>query len=126
MANGFDTTFESDGLALHVDLLYTVTNNQLIYVDGWLGIAQEDGVSGDMIALNVDRREYQLIVPTSVALEKGDILYITVANVTGHTLNDNAYSKTSGAGKVAFFKCTMDQDLDTGLVTGIMLPPFAS
>lgn len=126
MATGENTYLESDGKAVNVTLdAGDVVKDQVAVVEGWLGIAGSNGESGDTIALIVDRREYQFTVPSALAVEKGDIVYITVADLTGHTPDDTAYSKSSGAGKVAFFKATSDQD-DNDVVTGIMLMPFAS
>lgn len=115
-----DTFFESDGKAVDVDLLHTVTKGQVAVIDGWLGITAGAGESGEEIALIVDDREYQFYVPTALAVSKGDIVYIDVTDLTGHTPDSTAYSKTAGANKVAFFKATMDQD-DNDLVTGILL-----
>lgn len=119
MATG-DTYFESDGKAVNVDLLYTVGKAEVAVVDGWLGIAGQSGDSGDQIALIVDDREYQFYVPSSLSVSKGDIVYLEVADVTGHTPDDTAYGTSAGAGKIAFFKATADKD-DNDLVTGIML-----
>lgn len=119
MATG-DTYFESDGKAVNVDLLYTVGKAEVAVVDGWLGIAGQSGDSGDQIALIVDDREYQFYVPSGLSVSKGDIVYLEVADVTGHTPDDTAYGTSAGAGKIAFFKATADKD-DNDLVTGIML-----
>lgn len=115
---------ESDGLSVNVDLLYDVTKDQIAVVDGWLGIAASDGESGDTIALNIDRREYQFTVPSTLSVSKGDIVYIEVADVTGHTPDDSAYGTSAGAGKVAYFKATADVDANycvTGIVLGQLL-----
>lgn len=114
------TYFESDGKAVNVDLLYTVAKGQPIVVDGWTGIAGGDGASGETIALIADNREYQFLVPTGLSVSKGDIVYITVATVTGHYPDDEAYTTSAGAGKVAFFKATADKDAND-IVTGVML-----
>lgn len=120
MVTGADTYFESDGKSVNVTLIATVVKDQVAVVEGWLGITGSDGDSGDTIALIADNREYQFTVPTALDVAKGDIVYITVADLTGHTPDDTAYTKTAGAGKVAFFKATSDQD-DNDVVTGIML-----
>ena len=114
------TWLESDGKAVDVDLLYTVLKGQPIYVDGWLGLAAQSGDSGDSIALIADDREYQFLVPAGLSVSKGDIVYITVATVTGHYPDDEAYTTSAGAGKVAFFKATADKDANN-IVTGVML-----
>lgn len=122
---GEDTYKESDGKAVQVDLLYTVKARQVAVVDGWLGVAVAGGESGDEIALDVSPIERQFTVPAGLSVSKGDVVYIEVADLTGHTPDDTAYSTTAGAGKVAFFKATMDKNA-SNVVTGIVLPPFAS
>lgn len=114
------THFESDGLATNVDLLYTVLKDTVIYAQGWLGIAGENGLSGETIALIADNREYQFKVPAGLAVAKGAIVYVTVATVTGHYPDDEAYTTTAGAGKIAFFKATAAKDA-ANIVTGTML-----
>lgn len=112
--------FESDGKAVNVDLLYTVAKGAVIVGDGWLGIAAAAGDSGDTIALIADNREYQFKVPSGLTVNKGDIVYITVATITGHYPDDEAYVTSAGAGKHAFFKATADKDANN-IVTGIMI-----
>lgn len=117
---GVYSHLESDGKAVNVDLLYTVAAKSVIYAEGWLGLAGDSGDSGDTIALVADDREYQFEVPTGLSVSKGDIVYITVATVTGHYPDDEAYGTSAGAGKIAFFKATADKDAND-IVTGIML-----
>ncbi len=117
---GSEAYFESDGKAVNVDLLYTVAKNSVIYADAWLGLAGDDGDSGDSIALIADNREYQFEVPSGLSVSKGDIVYITVATATGHYPDDEAYGTSAGAGNIAFFKATADKDANN-IVTGIML-----
>jgi hypothetical protein len=112
--------FESDGKAVNVDLLYEVAKGSVIVAEGWLGLAGEDGESGKSVALIVDNREYQFVVPAGLTVNKGDIVYITVATVTGHYPDDEAYTTSAGAGHIAFFKATADKTADN-IVTGIML-----
>jgi hypothetical protein len=117
---GVPNYFYSDGKAVDVDLLYTVAKDSVIYADGWLGLAGEDGLSGETIALVADDREYQFEVPTGLSVSKGNIVYITVATVTGHYPDDEAYTTSAGAGKIAFFKATADKTAND-IVTGVML-----
>ena len=112
--------FESDGKAVNIDLLYTVTKDSVIYADGWLGLAGQSGNSGDTIALIADDREYQFTVPVGLSVAKGNIVYITVATVTGHFPDDEAYTTSAGAGQIAFFKATAAKDANN-IVTGIMI-----
>lgn len=119
---GENTYLESDGKSVEVDLLYDVEKGQLVVVDGWLGIANASGNSGSPITLSVDGREYQLTVPAALNVAKGDVIFVELADVTGHKPDDSAYSKSAGAGKVAAFKATMDQNTDN-VVTAVMLGP---
>lgn len=112
--------FESDGKAVNVDLLYEVAKGSVIVAEGWLGLAGGGGKSGDSVALIVDNREYQFTVPAGLSVSKGDIVYVTVATVTGHYPDDEAYGTSAGEGKIAFFKATADKTADN-IVTGIML-----
>lgn len=116
---------ESDGQGVQVDLTYTVVAQQLAVVEGWTGVTVEAGDSGDTIALDVAMVERQWEVPTALAVAKGDIVYLEVADLTGHTPDDTAYSKTAGAGKIALFKATSAQD-GNDVVTGIFLGQLAS
>jgi hypothetical protein len=118
---GTPTYFESDGKAVNVTLnAGDVVKGAVVYVDGWLGIAGEDADSGDTLALIADDREYQFEVPAGLAVAKGAIVYITVATVTGHYPDDEAYTTTAGAGKLAFFKATAAKDANN-IVTGVMI-----
>jgi len=116
---------ESDGRAVNVDLLYSVEALQVAVVDDWLGITLESGDSGDVIALEIAGIERQFEVPSTLSVAKGAIVYVEVADVTGHTPDDTAYSTSAGAGKVAFFKATAAKDANN-VVTGIMLGQLAS
>lgn len=117
---GSKTYFESDGKAVNVNLLYTVAKDAVVYVDGWLGFSGDSGDSGDTIALTADNREYQVLVPSGLSVSKGDILYITIATVTGHYPDDEAYTTSAGAGKRAFIKATAAKDANN-VVTGVMI-----
>lgn len=113
--------FESDGKAVNVTLTNgPVVKGAVAVVNGWVGIAEESALSGETLALAVDDREYQVKVPAGLTATKGLILYITVATITGHYPDDEAYTTTAGAGKVAFMKLTSDKDANN-IVTGIML-----
>lgn len=124
MAAGDQTFKESDGKAVNVTLSSTVLKDWLVVVEGWIGIADSSGDSGEEIALSVDNYEYQLTVPSGLAVAKGAIIYITVATITGHRPDDAAYTTSAGAGKVAVFKATAAKDVNN-VVTGIMLASAA-
>ena len=118
---GVPTFFESDGKAVNVILTDgDVVKGAVSVINGWVGITGQDADSGDTLALIVDNREHQFTVPAGLAVAKGEIVYITVATITGHYPDDEAYTKTAGAGKVALFKATAAKDANN-IVTGIML-----
>lgn len=115
------TYLESDGKAVNVTLnAGNVEKGAVVVVEGWVGIAGEDALSGETLALICDDCEYQFLVPAGLTVAKGAIVYITVATITGHYPDDEAYTTTAGAGKVAFFKATAAKDANN-MVTGIML-----
>lgn len=116
-----DTYYESDGQAVNVDLTYSVTARDLVVVQSWVGVAVETGESGDTIALDISGVERQLQVPASLSVSKGATIYLEVADLTGHTPDDTAYSTSSGAGKIALMKATAAKDA-SNIVTGIMFP----
>ena len=120
MAVGDIKALQTDGKAVDVTLSHTVTANQAAYVEGFLGFVHSDGDSGDTVAMNQDKREYQLIVPTALAVSKGDTIYIDVTDLTGHTPDSTAYYKAADTNRVAFMKATADQDAND-VVTGILL-----
>lgn len=111
---------ESDGKAVNCALTAAVVKGAVMYAEGWLGIAGGDGASGDTVACIVDEREYQFKVPAGLTVTKGLIVYITVATTTGHYPDDEAYTTSAGAGKIAFFKATADKD-SNNIVTGVMI-----
>lgn len=117
---------ESDGKSVNVDLLYTVEAQQLIVADGWAGITVEAGESGETIALDIEMGvERQLEVPSTLAVAKGDIVYLEIADVTGHTPDSTAYTTSAGSGKIALLKATAAKDANN-VVTGIFLGQLAS
>lgn len=119
---GENTHKESDGRAVKVDLLYTVSAEDVVYADGWLGVAVGAGASGDNVAINIDRNEYQFTVPSGLAVSKGDIVRLdTTAITTSHVPPDGAYNKSAeSATNINLFKATSNKDANH-VVTGILL-----
>jgi plastocyanin len=120
MAVGTEVWKESDGKSIHVDLTATVVAKQVAYVDGWAGITVTGGDSGETVALNIERQEYQVEVPSGLTVNKGDTIYLDTDEVTGHTPNDAAYTTTSSGTTVPFLKATSDKDAND-VVTGILI-----
>lgn len=119
-AAGQNTEFESQGRAVNVTLAYNTDAKHVAYVEGWLGITNESGASGDTVALTVDRREYQFSVPSSLTVHKGDIVYVDVTDLTGHVPDDTAYSTTSSGSNKPLFKATAEK-ASNNVVSGILL-----
>jgi len=121
-----ESTYESNGQAVNVNVVNAIEAGNIVYAQGWLGIAAARAASGDSLALSIAREEYQFYVPSALAVAKGDTVYITLASVTAEIPPDGAYSKTSGAGKKALFKATAAQAISndgvTYFATGILLP----
>ena len=117
---------ESDGKGVQVTLQYTVVANQLAVVNNWIGVTVEAGDSGDIIALEIEQCERQLVLPAGVSPDVGDILYLDIDDLTGHTPDDTAYGTSAGAGNVAVMKITKAKPSGSNVVCGIMLNQFAS
>lgn len=108
-----------DDKAVNVALTSTVAKGAVIVAESWVGIAGADGVSGDTVAITVVGN-FQVKVPAGLTATKGLIIYITVATITGHYPDDEAYTTSSGAGKVAFMKVTVAKD-SNNIVEGTLL-----
>lgn len=70
----------SDGKAVDVVIpgSYTdgVAKGDLIVAQGWYGVAMNDGVAGDTIAIEVTQREFVFTVDAGVSAAKGAVLYL--------------------------------------------------
>src|SRR5579862_4937607 len=108
--SGQNTYLESDGKSVSVTLSATVSKNQVAYVEGFLGISNLDGDSGDVISLSVDRREYQFTVPSTLSVAKAATVYVDVTDLTGHIPDETAYYTATGSNRVALFKATTAKD----------------
>jgi hypothetical protein len=120
MASGDKSYFDNDGNSVNVTLTAAVLKDQLVLVQGWLGIASSDGAIGETIALNIDDRAYQLTVPAAFPVAKGAIIYITLANFTGHTIQDAAFVAAAGTGIVAAFKAMEAKDANNVVVAKML------
>lgn len=125
-ATGGNTYLESDGNSVTVGpIVFDVASKQVVYISGWLGITSSSADSGEYVALDISPREYQFTIPSSLSVDPGDIVYIEVADTTAYVPDDTAYSKTSGAGKVAAFKATTAHytgaDGASRIVNGILI-----
>lgn len=116
MASGDKSYFDNDGLSVNVTLTAAVFKDQLVFVQGWLGIAASDGAIGDTVALSIDNRAYQLTVPAAYAVTKGQIIYIDSSKLTGHNLQDAAFVAAGGAGIFAAFKAMENKDANNVVI----------
>lgn len=122
MAVGTEVWKESDGEAVNVSLIYTVVANAVAYADGWLGITRRSGNSGETVAMDIARQEYQFEVPASLAVSKGEIVRIDLTQLSTNHMPPNAcYNKNAAsATNIDLFKATGNK-LANNVVTGILL-----
>lgn len=87
----------TDGKAVEVTIPsgVTVVKDQAVNIDGWHGIAMEDGAAGDVIAIEVASRVHTIEVGSTITAAKGDVLYITKddTNVVNNTTTDRPFGK---------------------------------
>jgi predicted RecA/RadA family phage recombinase len=101
----------SDGKAVEVTLLEATTKDSLVLVDGFIGFAMQDGSSGDVIALEIAQREFEITVDGAITAAKGDILYMDSSGDISNT----------ASGNTPFMKVTSAKDANN-VVWGILLP----
>ena len=101
--------YDNDGKAISLSLSHTIVSKHLAVVSGILGIAQTAGDSGDTVALRVDDAIHQFWVPDALDPSVGDIIYVDIADITGHSVDDTAFSTTAGSGKVALCLVTQNR-----------------
>lgn len=94
-----DARVESDGQAVDVAINHTINKGQLIVAEGWLGITTNGGVSGGVVAIAMDQREYEIEVPTGFAVAKGDLIYVDTTQVTNGVVNSSAWFTASGSNR---------------------------
>lgn len=117
--------YYDDGQSVTLTITATVIISQVAVIDGWLGVTNGSGDSGTLISLDIGLVGRQLIVPSGFDPSLGDIIYVTIATITGHTPDDAAYTNTAGAGKIALGKVTVAKD-DNDVLEYITLPNLAS
>lgn len=117
--------YNSDGQSVMLTVTATVAADRVAVIDGWVGVTNGSGNSGDLVALGLDLVERQLIVPSGFSPAIGEIIYVTIATITGHYPDDAAYTNAAGAGKVALGKVTVAKDAND-VLEYITLPNLAS
>ncbi len=88
---------QTDGQAVDVDLSYSVSKGQVAFVEGWLGLTNDRGDSGDNISLTVNDEVYVFTVPSGLAVAKGAVVCIDTTDLTGHTPDDTAYNTSAAS-----------------------------
>ena len=124
MAAGL-THFDADGKSVTLPITATVVKDRVVVIDGWVGVSNGSGNSGDSVAVGIDLVERQLEVPSGFDPAVADIIYVTIATITGHYPDDAAYTNSSGAGKIALGKVTVAKG-STDIVNYITLPNLLS
>jgi hypothetical protein len=101
MAVGKSIHRRSKARALELAISYGVEADQLVHVEGVVGLTVQSGTSGDTITLEREPRILEIELPSALydTLAVGDELYLDTSEVTGHTLNDAAYTKTASSNK---------------------------
>lgn len=106
-------TLRSDGKAVDVTVLGTVTKGDVVSADGFAGIALQDAVSGEEIAIEIATREHELTVGSSVTAAKGDILYVVT--------DTGVLSNTDDGTTKPFAKVTVAKDANN-VCWAVLLP----
>lgn len=103
------SSMRSDGKAVDVTVTKTITKGDPTYAEGFYGIAMQDAVSGETIAIEIATREHEINIG-SVAGAKGAVLYIT---------SDGEITATSSGNK-PFCKVTQAKDANN-IVWAVLL-----
>ena len=67
-------TLRSDGKAVDVTVNATITKGDAVSQDGFQGIAMQDAVSGETIALEIAQREHEIVLekPANPFVDHGE------------------------------------------------------
>lgn len=106
----------SNGNTVEVDVTSSVAEGDLAFVQGWLGFVPRAQVSGETTALNIEDAEFDVILPTSLNLSKGDEVWVDTTDLTGHIPDSTAYATSDGGSDTKLGRCVTDQDGVTGRV----------
>lgn len=94
---GTDVHRRSYGRAFEVTLDATVLANQIAIVNTVVGLTVQSGDSGETVVLEREDRVIEVELPSAFysSLSVGDKVYLVLANITGHTLDDDAWTLTA-------------------------------
>lgn len=112
----FNANRRTDGNSVDVTVTSTVAEGDLAFVENWMGVVPRAAESGETVALNIENAEFDVILPTSLSLSKGDEVHVDVTDLTGHIPDSTAYATSSGADTRYLGRCKTDQDGTTGQV----------
>jgi predicted RecA/RadA family phage recombinase len=115
-----ETVFDNDGKSVTVPATATVAAGDVVYISGWLGIAEDDVDSGEDVAVTVDMRAYQFEVPAGLSVSAGNTVWIDVTDLTGHKPDSSAYYVASGSNRIRLFRAIEDKDANN-VVTGVLI-----
>lgn len=102
-----------------VQLSSPVSEGDVAYVDGKLGITSAAGDAGDTIELIIDHAEHLFRIPDGLEGKENDLVYIDITDLTGHVPNESAYYTSEGGNRIALVRVTK---WDEGIVKGVLLP----
>jgi len=102
----------SDGNAVDVTSNAAYDKGDVVYQENFFGIAMEDCASGDTLAIEIQQREFEIVIPNGLTGAKGGILYLDATGIITETITDKPFLKVTKA------KNTNDA------VWGILLPQY--
>jgi hypothetical protein len=111
MAAGSLTYKESDGRSVTMTLTYAVTEGDLCYINGFIGIAEASGIAGERVAFNIEPDERQLEVGAALNPAAGDVIWIDVPNIgSAHKVPSAAILKATATNARQFGRCVEAED----------------
>lgn len=113
------------GKAADVTITSAVETGDIFVADGFAGINPRDAESGDTVAMNIEVAQFDVLLPASLSLTKGDSIWLNTADVTGHIPNDTAWGTSDGgAGWILYGRALTDQNSTTGQVNVLQLSGY--
>jgi hypothetical protein len=112
---------ETDGMSVDVELIYTISGERPILVDGLVGLPFQSGDSGDTVAMRADGSVHQWQAPSGLSLAIGDTVYVDISDAgSNHDVPDAAFTTTSGGDTVALFKVLTEKDADNWCIVKLI------
>lgn len=121
MADVKNAYFDAEAAAVTVTLSYSVESSAPVYAQGFVGISNRSGDSGDNVALSIGKAVYQFDVGASLAVSIGDVVRVDTTSVTGHMIPQAALNKNAAsATNLDLFKAVENKDANN-IVRGILM-----